>query len=70
LNPKRWTAGGQAQPEHEILSVKWNGKILEVLSTSQKQRIAHELKKASGGETSCKWSDEDGTLLARWRHQA
>lgn len=58
----------KAQPEHKILSVEWNGKILEVLTTSQKltHRIAHELKKAFGGKTSYKWSDEDGTLLATW----
>lgn len=57
------------QPEHRVLSLEWNGDVLEVLTTSQKvaHRIAHELKKAFGGTTTYSWSEGDGTLLAVWK---
>ena len=56
------------QPERQVVSVERRGKILEVLTTSQKlaHRIAHELKKAFGGRTSYVWSD-DRTLFATWQ---
>jgi NMD protein affecting ribosome stability and mRNA decay len=56
------------QPERRVVSVERRGKVLEVLTTSQKlaHRIAHELKKAFGGHTSYVWSD-DRTLLASWQ---
>jgi len=56
------------QPERQVVSVERRGKVLEVLTTSQKlaHRIAHELKKAFGGRTSYVWSD-DRTLLATWQ---
>jgi NMD protein affecting ribosome stability and mRNA decay len=56
------------QPERRVVSVERRGKVLEVLTTSQKlaHRIAHELKKAFGGRTSYVWSD-DRTLLASWQ---
>jgi hypothetical protein len=55
------------QPERQILSSKWDGDQLEVLTTSQKlaHRIAHEVAKAFGGKPRFSWADEDGTLLAR-----
>jgi len=60
------------QPERRVLSLEWNGDLLEVLTTSQKvaHRIAHELKKAFGGSASYSWSDSDGTLLAVWKAPA
>ena len=56
------------QPERQVVSVESRGKVLDVLTTSQKlaHRIAHELKKAFGGRTSYVWSD-DRTLLATWQ---
>ena len=56
------------QPERQVVSVERRGKVLEVLTTSQKlaHRIAHELKKAFGGRTSYVWS-ADRTLLATWQ---
>jgi NMD protein affecting ribosome stability and mRNA decay len=59
---------GFTQPERRVVSVERRGKVLEVLTTSQKlaHRIAHELKKAFGGRTSYVWSD-DRTLLASWQ---
>jgi hypothetical protein len=54
------------QPERRIVASNWNGKTLEVLTTSQKlaHRIAHEVEKAFGGRAHFSWSDDDGTLLA------
>lgn len=54
------------QPERRIVATNWNGKTLEVLTTSQKlaHRIAHEVEKAFGGRAHFSWSDDDGTLLA------
>jgi len=59
------------QPERRIVSLGWEGKTLEVLTTSQKlaHRIARELKKAFGGRTTYAWSDRDGTLSATWRKE-
>ena len=55
------------QPERRIVASNWNGKTLEVLTTSQKlaHRIAREVEKAFGGHISFSWSDDDGTLLSR-----
>ena len=60
------------QPERRIVSLGWEGKTLEVLTTSQKlaHRIARELKKAFGGRTTYTWSDRDGTLSATWRKES
>jgi hypothetical protein len=54
------------QPERRIVSTNWDGKTLEVLTTSQKlaHRIAREVEKAFGGSTQFSWSDDDGSLLA------
>src|SRR5216684_124150 len=59
------------QPERRIVSRGWEGKTLEVLTTSQKlaHRIARELKKAFGGRSTYAWSDRDGTLSATWRKE-
>ena len=56
------------QPERRIVSSKWNGATLEVLTTSQKlaHRIARELQKAFGGRARYTWSDQDGALTAVW----
>jgi RNA polymerase subunit RPABC4/transcription elongation factor Spt4 len=56
------------QPERRIVSSKWNGATLEVLTTSQKlaHRIARELQKAFGGRARYNWSDQDGALTAVW----
>jgi hypothetical protein len=56
------------QPERRIVATNWNGKTLEVLTTSQKlaHRIAREVEKAFGGRAHFSWSD-DGTLLATLR---
>jgi NMD protein affecting ribosome stability and mRNA decay len=53
------------QPERRIVSANWNGKTLEVLTTSQKlaHRIAREVEKVFGGVLHFSWSDDDGTLL-------
>lgn len=55
------------QPERQILSSKWDGNQLKLLTTSQKlaHRIVNEVAKAFGGKPRFAWSDEDGTLLAR-----
>ncbi|HXR25394.1 MAG TPA: hypothetical protein VN742_08540 [Candidatus Binataceae bacterium] len=55
------------QPERQVVGTSWNGKTLEVLTTSQKlaHRIAREVEKAFGGEASFSWADDDGTLLAK-----
>jgi hypothetical protein len=55
------------QPERRVVASNWNGKILEVLTTSQKlaHRIAREVEKAFGGRAHFSWSDEDGSLLAK-----
>jgi len=57
------------QPERKLLSAEWDGKQLEILTTSQKlaHRIAKELAKSFGGKPSYKWSDDDGSLLATWK---
>ncbi len=46
------------QPERKIVSSKWDGVTLEVLTTSQKlaHRIARELQKAFGGRARYTWS--------------
>jgi len=56
------------QPERRIVSSKWDGATLEVLTTSQKlaHRIARELQKAFGGRARYTWSDQDGALTAVW----
>ncbi len=56
------------QPERKIVSSKWDGATLEVLTTSQKlaHRIARELQKAFGGRARYTWSDQDGALTAVW----
>ena len=58
------------QPERQIISSKWDGIGLEVLTTSQKlaHRIARELEKAFGGRARYTWSDEDGAHSAVWQH--
>jgi hypothetical protein len=55
------------QPERQVVGIRWNGKTLEVLTTSQKlaHRIAREVEKAFGGEARFSWADDDGTLLAK-----
>jgi len=54
------------QPERRIVSTNWDGKTLEVLTTSQKlaHRFAREIEKAFGGRAHFSWSDDDGSLLA------
>ena len=54
------------QPERRVVSTNWNGKTLEVLTTSQKlaHRIAREVEKAFAGRAHFSWSDNDGSLLA------
>jgi hypothetical protein len=54
------------QPERRIVSTNWDGKTLDVLTTSQKlaHRIAREVEKAFGGRAHFSWSDDDGSLLA------
>ena len=54
------------QPERRVVSTNWNGKTLEVLTTSQKlaHRIASEVEKAFAGRAHFSWSDDDGSLLA------
>ncbi len=54
------------QPERRVVSTNWNGKTLEVLTTSQKlaHRIAREVEKAFAGRAHFSWSDDDGSLLA------
>jgi hypothetical protein len=56
------------QPERKVLSLDWNGKNLEVLTTSQKlaHRIAREMEKLFGGRAKYSWSDNDGSLFATW----
>ncbi len=59
------------QPERRIVSSKWDGVTLEVLTTSQKlaHRIARELEKAFGGRAHYTWSDHDGSLTAIWQQE-
>ena len=59
------------QPERRIVSSKWDGATLEVLTTSQKlaHRIARELQKAFGGRARYTWSDQDGALTAIWQSE-
>lgn len=54
------------QPERQIVATNWNGKTLEVLTTSQKlaHRIACETEKAFGGRVHFSWADDDGMLRA------
>jgi hypothetical protein len=56
------------QPQRKIVSEDWDGKTLEVLTTSQKlaHRIVHELKKLFRGKTHYAWSDSDNSLYATW----
>ena len=60
------------QPEPRIISSKWDGETLEVMTTSQKlaHRIARELQKAFGGRARYTWSSQDGALTAIWQHEA
>ncbi len=55
------------QPERRLVSIDWDGDVLDVVTTSQKlaHRIAHELCKAFRGRAVYRWSD-DGTLVATW----
>jgi DNA-directed RNA polymerase subunit RPC12/RpoP len=57
------------QPERRVVSVDWDGSMLEVLTTSQKlaHRIAHELEKEFGGHATYQWSPDDGMLLTIWK---
>ena len=57
-----------SQPERRLVEVAQGGDGLEVITTSQKlaHRLARELEKAFGGETSYAWSDRDGSLRATW----
>jgi NMD protein affecting ribosome stability and mRNA decay len=57
------------QALRRIVSTNYDGDQLEVLTTSQKlaHRVARELEKAFGGETTYSWWDRDGTLYATWR---
>ncbi len=59
------------QPQHRVISSKWDGKNLEVLTTSQKlaHRIAREIEKAFGGRARFRWSDVDGTMTATWQRE-
>ncbi len=59
------------QPERRIVSSRWDGATLEVLTTSQKlaHRIARELQKAFGGRARYTWSDQDGALTATWQSE-
>lgn len=59
------------QPERRVVESNWDGKTLEVLTTSQKlaHRIAHELQKAFGGRARYNWSDKDGALTAIWQRE-
>ena len=54
------------QPERRIVEANWDGKRLDIKTTSQKlaHRIACEVEKAFGGVLHFSWSAEDGTLLA------
>ena len=54
------------QPERRVVATNWNGKTLEILTTSQKlaHRIACEVEKAFGGHAHFSWSEDDGSLLA------
>ncbi len=63
---------GFTQPQRRVVSSEWDGRSLEVLTTSQKlaHRIAHELEKAFGGRAKYRWSSEDGSLYATWKHEA
>lgn len=56
------------QPERRLVAIARRGDVLEVATTSQKlaHRLARELEKAFGGETSYAWSDRDGSLRATW----
>lgn len=66
------TRARATQPERRILSADWDGKTLEILTTSQKlaHRIARELEKLFGGRAKYNWSDEDGSLFATWKREA
>jgi NMD protein affecting ribosome stability and mRNA decay len=57
-----------SQPERRLVEIVRRGERLEVVTTSQKlaHRVARELEKAFGGETSYAWSDRDGSLRATW----
>jgi len=56
------------QPEHRLVEIRRVGDGLEVLTTSQKlaHRVAHELVKAFHGRATYHWSEDDGSLSARW----
>lgn len=60
------------QPERRVLSSDWDGKNLEVLTTSQKlaHRIARELEKLFGGRARYSWAGDDGSLFATWKAEA
>jgi hypothetical protein len=63
---------GFTQPERKVLSSDWDGKQLEVLTTSQKlaHRIARELEKLFGGRARYSWAGDDGSLFATWNAEA
>jgi hypothetical protein len=56
------------QPERRTLTIEREGKMLEVLTTSQKlaHRIVKELKKLFGGKARYEWDSRDGSLYATW----
>lgn len=60
------TRAAGKQPQRRLISMERRGRVLEILTTSQKlaHRVAKELSKAFGGRASYGWSD-DGSLLAR-----
>lgn len=63
---------GVTQPERRILSADYDGKTLEILTTSQKlaHRIARELEKLFGGQAKYRWAADDGSLFATWKREA
>jgi NMD protein affecting ribosome stability and mRNA decay len=56
------------QPERRLVATDRTPESIEVLTTSQKlaHRIAHELRKAYGGNSRYRWDSEDGSLSAVW----
>lgn len=59
------------QPERRLVATDFDGKSLEVLTSSQKlaHRIAREIEKAFGGTVRYAWSDSDGMLTATWSRE-
>jgi hypothetical protein len=56
-------------PERRVASIEQTPEGLDVITTSQElaHRIARELTKAFRGRATYAWSDQDGSLFARWR---